>query len=443
MGQSSTTIASQSEALASKDSKIVIIGGGGTMGSSTALHLSRRGFTDIRIMDVYPIPSNNSAGNDLNKIAGDDQIGTYEGVADTLWDAWNTDPVFKPYVHLVGKLELTVDEAEAEFLKAKVDKMRARGRTDVEWLDNEEDVRTRAPHLKNADIKGWRGLWCGRGGWVAARDALDSVGRELEQFGVKTSFGASGAFDSLILMEDGKTIKGVRAKDGSEYEADLVVLAAGAWSPALIDLEGQCISKCWVYAHLQLTPEEAATLKGIPTVYNSKYGFFFEPRPDNHLIKLCNEFPGYTNYQEWTPFGATTPQKISVPRSHADNPTDTIPTEVLEEIQRLIKMCLPQFADRPLINQSMCWCTDTDDAKWLLCEHPKWKGLVLATGDSGHTFKMLPVVGGQVADLIEGKMSEQRKFAWRWRPGVGDPNGTGRPGPPPKDLSEVDGWRHD
>lgn len=31
--------------------------------------------------------------------------------------------------------------------------MRARGRTDVEWLDNEEDVRRRAPHLKNADIK--------------------------------------------------------------------------------------------------------------------------------------------------------------------------------------------------------------------------------------------------------------------------------------------------
>lgn len=69
MGQSSTIAASQPGALASTDSKIVIIGGGGTMGSSTALHLSRRGFTDIRIMDVYPIPSNNSAGNDLNKVS--------------------------------------------------------------------------------------------------------------------------------------------------------------------------------------------------------------------------------------------------------------------------------------------------------------------------------------------------------------------------------------
>jgi glycine/D-amino acid oxidase-like deaminating enzyme len=44
------------------------------------------------------------------------------------------------------------------------------------------------------------------------------------------------------------------------------------------------------------------------------------------------------------------------------------------------------------------------DARWLLCEHPRWRNLVLATGDSGHTFKMLPVVGREVVDLIEGKV---------------------------------------
>lgn len=54
--------------LAQKDSKIVIVGGAGTMGSSTALHLARRGFTDIRVLDVYQSPSMDSAGNDLNKV---------------------------------------------------------------------------------------------------------------------------------------------------------------------------------------------------------------------------------------------------------------------------------------------------------------------------------------------------------------------------------------
>lgn len=130
-----------------------------------------------------------------------------------------------------------------------------------------------------------------------------------------------------------------------------------------------------------------------------------EPRKESHLLKLCNEFSGYTNLTDIKPFGSATIQRISVPRSHASNPSDTIPTESIEDIKRLIKTCLPHLDGRPLINRAMCWCTDTPDARWLLCEDPRWKGLILATGDSGHTFKMLPIVGREVADLIEGKVS--------------------------------------
>ncbi|OCF38305.1 sarcosine oxidase [Kwoniella heveanensis CBS 569] len=435
------SIAKATASLASRDSKILIVGGGGTMGSSTALHLARRGFKDIRILDVYQIPSDHSAGND---IAGSDSLGLFGGVSDTAWDAWTSDPVFIPYAHTVGKLDLTPgDTPRSRRLREKYEKFRAMGRTDIEWLANAEDIKRKAPHLKDADIEGWRGLWCANGGWVAARDAIDSVGRELVNLGVKSSFGSSGTFASLLLSEDGKTCRGVKTVDGTEWEADLVVLAAGAWSPVLVDLEGQCTSKCWVYCHVQLTDEEAEAMRGVPTMYNDVYGFFFEPRPDSHLLKLCNEFPGYTNIVEHQPFGAPNPIKMSVPRSHAAHPTDTMPTESLDEIKRLIEICLPHLKGRPLINQAMCWCTDTDDANWLLCEHPRWNGLVLATGDSGHTFKMLPVVGAQVADLIEGKLSDEKKHLWRWRPGAGDPHGTGRGGPAPKDLSEVDGWKHD
>jgi len=54
--------------LASLDSKILIVGGGGTIGSSTALHLARRGYTNIRLLDKFESPSANSAGNDMNKV---------------------------------------------------------------------------------------------------------------------------------------------------------------------------------------------------------------------------------------------------------------------------------------------------------------------------------------------------------------------------------------
>ena len=40
-----------------------------------------------------------------------------------------------------------------------------------------------------------------------------------------------------------KRCVGVIAKDGSRYEADRIVMATGAWSPSLIDLKGQCVSK--------------------------------------------------------------------------------------------------------------------------------------------------------------------------------------------------------
>lgn len=46
----------------------ILIAGGGTWGCSTALHLARRGYTDVTVLDVHPIPSPISAGNDVNKM---------------------------------------------------------------------------------------------------------------------------------------------------------------------------------------------------------------------------------------------------------------------------------------------------------------------------------------------------------------------------------------
>ena len=47
--------------------KVIVIGAGGTFGSSTCLNLSRQGYSVIGL-DRYDYPSKISAGNDLNKI---------------------------------------------------------------------------------------------------------------------------------------------------------------------------------------------------------------------------------------------------------------------------------------------------------------------------------------------------------------------------------------
>lgn len=41
------------------------------------------------------------------------------------------------------------------------------------------------------------------------------------------------------------------------------------------------------------------------------------------------------------------------------------------------------------------------------------------------------------------QLPEARRELWKWRPGRGDPEHTGRGGPPPKDIADLPGWRHD
>lgn len=139
--------------------------------------------------------------------------------------------------------------------------------------------------------------------------------------------------------------------------------------------------QCWVLAHIQLTPEEVKKYKSMPVIYDQQLGFFFEASQDGKM-KLCNvspfsspildlgvlslmllsfshtqEFPGYTRIiDNFKPFGATKPGPLSVPRSHAIHPSDTMPEEGLDDIKRLIKTLLPELVGRPLIDAKMCWC---------------------------------------------------------------------------------------
>lgn len=133
---------------------------------------------------------------------------------------------------------------------------------------------------------------------------------------------------------------------------------------------------------MRLTPAEAEEYKNCPVVYNGDIGFFFEP--DKYgVVKICGEFPGFTRFKQHQPYGADTPKHISVPRSHAKHPTDTIPHFSEKGITRAIDIYLPRFKNKPLFNQSLCWCTDTADAALLICKHPKWKNVIVATGARG------------------------------------------------------------
>ncbi|PSN71712.1 fructosyl peptide oxidase [Corynespora cassiicola Philippines] len=428
------------------NTKVIIVGGGGTMGSSTALHLLRSGYTpsNITVLDTYPIPSAQSAGNDLNKIMGirlrnkvDLQLSLEAR------DMWNNDELFKPFFHDVGRLDCSGSKEGIESLRREYQSLLDAGvglEETHEWLDNEDDILKCMPLLEKDQIKGWRAIFSKEGGWLAAAKAINAIGEHLNKQGVIFGFGGSGSFKQPLFAKDNKTCIGVETENGTKYYADKVVIAAGAWSPTLIDLEDQCCSKAWVYAHIQLTPEEAAEYKSVPIVYNGDVGFFFEPNKFG-VIKVCDEFPGFSRFKLHQPYGAPAPKQVSVPQSHAKHPTDTYPDASEVTIKNAISTFLPRFKDKPLFNRTMCWCTDTADAALLVCQHPKWNNLIVATGDSGHTFKLLPNIGKHVVELIEDRLAQDLAHAWRWRPG-GDARKSRRVAPA-KDLADMPGWNHD
>ncbi|KAK2690678.1 hypothetical protein QWA68_010503 [Fusarium oxysporum] len=422
-----------------KDSSILIIGAG-TFGISTAYHLAKRGYTNITCIDRHPWPSLDSAGHDLNKVMRTEyDEPLYTRLALEALDAWR-NPEWHDVFFETGRITTTTGDKKAEsFLEKSYENLKRAGKAqNLELISGRDEIVKRVPQLKNAvGIENWKGLYNSLGGWVHARKALEKWAFQSEKMGVKFISGLGGTMTGLERDTSG-SFTGIRVASGEVLHADHYILSTGVASPQLLpELSQQLWSKCWTLGHIQLTDKEAAEWKGVPVIDNYELGFMFEPDPDTKLIKICDNNPGY-QYQKGTfvdENGKTT--HYSIPRYSSDHPQDGIPREAEIAIRKFINTVMPQFSDRPLLDARVCWCTDSPDAHWLIDRHPKHKDLLLATGDSGHAFKMFPIIGKYIADALEGHETGLRK-EWAYGGRVAKPT-SHRPDTEIKDLRDVMG----
>ncbi|KAK7557781.1 putative sarcosine oxidase [Phyllosticta citricarpa] len=398
----------------------VIVIGSGTWGTSTALELAKRGYTNVTCLDKRPFPSVDSAAYDLNKII-------------------RTEYDEELYSEM-GWLVTTSGDPEAarrlrQAYQNLVDRDQAKG---VEFVEGKDDIVKHVPQLAKAKgIADWKGFWNPQAGWAHARKALEKVGSEAMKLGVKFIGGPSGQMTGLSLSPSGSLL-GIKVASGAIHSASHYILCTGAASPALLPslLAPHLWSKCWTLGHIECSDDELAAFAGCPVVDNRELGFFFEPDPETRRIKLCNEFQGY-QYRVGRTVDERTgkPLAFSLPYYASEHPGEGIPNEALAGMRRLIDAVLPQFSGREIVGASICWCTDTADRHFLIDRHPSFPQLLLATGDSGHAFKFLPTMGSYIVDALEGKPRGLRsEWSLREREWGHDDS---RPGERVKDLREV------
>ncbi|KAL6705525.1 hypothetical protein ACN47E_006642 [Coniothyrium glycines] len=398
-----------------KSAPITIIGGG-AFGLSTALELSNKGYSDITVFEKdEQIPSRWSAANDLNKIMrAEYEDHFYTELAVEATNAWKT-PLYAPYFHRVGYLNCVTGAApqKAADTMRRFQAAAARHPEIQPYLyemTGPDDIRNTAGAWQfTGELPGWKGYFCKYDGYVYSANALRGIYRECRKNGVRFFLGEKvGAVDRIVYEKHGLQRKsvGVQTKAGRFHAAALTIVTVGAAAHKIVPELGREVSaKSWSVAHVCLTDEETAALRGIPVTYARDLGFFFEPDPGTNLLKLCPMGGGFVNTNPDTGVSEA-----------LENIIRNVPKEDERKMRELLRQTLPYLADRPLVQKFICWFADTEDSDFVIDYVPDTSSTVMIlTGDSGHGFKMFPIVGRWVDNLLNEPNGQQSIKRWRWR----------------------------
>lgn len=253
-------------------------------------------------------------------------------------------------------------------------------------------------------------------GWAHAADGVKFMRKKVEALG-RVNFEIVEV--KRLLFKDA-VVEGVELADGSSLTADLTILATGAWTPKLIDLRGIASATGQVLTYLDISEEEERRFsqQGQPVILFENDGMFIIP-PRDRVLKVARHGYGYSN-----PTTIPHPEKpnetitVSLPRTKTSDPNLEIPPEGNKACREFLQKAIPELGSRPFSSTRLCWYTDTPTGDWLITYHPKYKGLFVATGGSGHGYKFLPIIGERIVDVLEGvdrdDLGTELRQRWKW-----------------------------
>ena len=372
--------------------KQAIVAGGGVFGVSAALSLASRGW-GVELFDAGPMPRQEAASTDISKIVrmdyGSDVLATeLMERALPLWRAsnlrWGEALYHEDGFLVLSRSPLTPGGFEHDSLET----LTARGHA-VDRL-NGGTLAARFPAWAGAGYAD--GYFNPEAGWVESSRVVSRMVEDARAAGVHVRAGDGVA----RLVEDGSRVTGVVTTAGARHLADVVLVAAGAWSPLVVPhLAGVMWPVAQPVFHLKPRDPEnwrppRFTVFAAAIAETGWYGF---PANASGIVKIANHGPGR--------------------RVHPEAPR-VIAASDEAKLREFLSESLPALAEAPLASSKTCLYCDSFDGDFFIGRDPERPGLAVATGDSGHGFKFAPVLGDVIADAIEGKASRfTERFSWR------------------------------
>lgn len=374
----------------------LLVVGAGVFGLSAAIELCTRGH-EVVVLDPGPVPHPLAASTDISKVVRmeygpDESYMALMEEAHEGWLRWNAEWTAEggePLYHDTGVLMVCrAPMAPGGFEYESWQLLRARGHRPERI--NAAELARRFPAWSTGRFVD--GFFHARGGYAESGRVVAALAQRARRAGATLLERRRVA--ALALRGD--RVIGVRDEQGGEVGADHVVLAAGAWTGALHPDLPDCIRPTG-HPVFHLAPRDPTLFvpERFPTFTAdvARTGYYGFPLHAEGVVKVANHGVG-------TPIDADAPRSVS-PGEH-------------ERLRAFLADTFPALADARVVYTRLCLYADTRDEDFWIARDPAREGLTVASGGSGHGFKFAPVLGGIIADAVEGRANPWLdKFRWR------------------------------
>jgi sarcosine oxidase len=352
----------------------IVVGVGG-MGSATCYELARRG-KRVLGLEQYDIPHDQGSSHGHTRII---RLAYYEHPSYVLllhrsYQLWREiqERVGEQLLYITG----SIDAGPADSWVFKGSLQSALEHNLAHEIMTGRDLSRRFPgyQLPHETMA----LYQPEGGFLAPERCIVAYANAAMSLGAEIH----GREQVLEWQPLGEGVRVTTTRD--IYEADRLVVTAGAWNATMIDqLAGLATPERQVLAWLQPIRPELFTLERFP-VFNllvpegRYYGFPVFSVPGF-------KFGKYHHFQE-------------------QGPADQIDFEPRDDDEEMLR----DFAGRyfpdgsgPTMSLAACMFTNSPDGHFIIDLHPVYPQVSFAAGFSGHGFKFASAIGEIMADLAE------------------------------------------